>query len=108
MLNILLVQYDNTQQYITPRVMHFSDPRRACAGGLRYLSCVCVCLSVCVSVCYRSSANSARFYAQIINPTVQKLRREKGNMQMSVYLSRPVLAGFEYRACISRYLKAEH
>ena len=27
---------------------------------------------------------------------------------MSMYLSRPVLAGFEYRACISRYLKAEH
>ena len=24
------------------------------------------------------------------------------------HLSRPVLAGFEYRACISRYLKAKH
>ena len=22
------------------------NPRRACAGGLRYLSCVCVCMSV--------------------------------------------------------------
>ena len=43
-----------------------------------------------------------------INPTIQKLWHEKDNMQMSVYLSRPVLAGFEYRACISRYLKAEH
>ena len=43
-----------------------------------------------------------------INPTVQKLWHEKGNMQMSMYLSRTVLAGFEYRACISRYLKAEH
>ena len=24
------------------------NPRRACAGGLRYLSCVCVCVCVCV------------------------------------------------------------
>ena len=24
-----------------------ANPRRACAGGLRYLSCVCVCVSVC-------------------------------------------------------------
>ena len=26
------------------------NPRRACAGGLRYLSCLFVCLSVCLSV----------------------------------------------------------
>ena len=26
------------------------NPRRACAEGLRYLSCLCVCLSVCLSV----------------------------------------------------------
>ena len=25
------------------------NPRRACAGGLRYLSCMCVCLCVCLS-----------------------------------------------------------
>ena len=25
-------------------------------------------------------------------------------MQMSMYILRPVLAGFEYRACISRYM----
>ena len=34
--------------------MHFSafiNPRRACAGGLRYLSCLSVCLSVCLFVC---------------------------------------------------------
>ena len=43
-----------------------------------------------------------------INPSVQKLWREKANMQMSMYLSRLALAGFEYRACISRYLKAKH
>ena len=35
-----------------PRVLHFINPRRACAGGLLYLSCVSVsvCLYVCVSV----------------------------------------------------------
>ena len=38
----------------------FINPRRACAEGLLYLSCLCVC----VSVCYHSSANIARFYAQ--------------------------------------------
>ena len=27
------------------------NPRRTCAGGLRYLSCVCVCVCVCLSVC---------------------------------------------------------
>ena len=27
------------------------NPRCTCAGGLRYLSCVCVCVSVCLSVC---------------------------------------------------------
>ena len=32
--------------YTLPEVI---NPRRACAGGLRYLVCVCVC--VCVSVC---------------------------------------------------------
>ena len=84
--------------------------------------CVCVCICVCVSVCYHSSANIARFYALnkvcrgfarfLIrgfskNPSVQKLWREKGNMQMTMYLSRLVLAGFEYRACIRRYLKAK-
>ena len=38
--------------YIAPRVMHFSafsiNPRRTCAGGLWYLSCVCVCQCVCL------------------------------------------------------------
>ena len=52
-----------------PRVLHFSafiNPRRACAGGLRYLSClsVClfVCLSVCLSVCYHLIVDIVRFY----------------------------------------------
>ena len=36
------------------------------------------------------------------------LWREKANMQMSSYRSRPVLARFEYRAYISRYLQAAH
>ena len=35
---------------------------------------------------------------------VQKLWREKANMQLSSYRSRPVLARFEYRAYISRYI----
>ena len=38
------------------------NPRHACTGGLRYLSCVCVC--VCVSVCYHSSGNIGRFYTE--------------------------------------------
>ena len=38
------------------------NPQCACAGGLRYLSCVCVC--VCLSVCYHSSSNIGRFYAE--------------------------------------------
>ena len=42
----------------------FINPRRRCAGGLRYLSCVYVCLCVCVSVCYHSIGNICRFYAQ--------------------------------------------
>ena len=44
----------------------------------------------------------------LIKPSVQKLWFEKANMQMSIYSLRPVLARFECRACISRYLKAEH
>ena len=44
------------------------NPRRACAGGLRYLSCVSVCLSVCLfvclSVCYHSSGDLVRFNAR--------------------------------------------
>ena len=44
------------------------NPRRACAGGSWYLSCVtvcvCVCMYVCASVCvfYNSSVNIVRFY----------------------------------------------
>ena len=41
-------------------------------------------------------------------PSVGKLWREKANMQMSSYRSRPVLARFEYRAYISRYLQVAH
>ena len=37
-------------------------------------------------------------------PSVQKLWREKANMQMSSCRSRQVLARFEYRAYISRYI----
>ena len=43
-----------------------------------------------------------------INPSVQKLWREKANMQMSIYRSRPVSARFKYRAYINRYLQAAH
>ena len=89
-----------------------------------YCTCL-VCVSVCLSVTTPAptslvSTLKERYvgvYPRLfslfnlwisINPTVQKLWHEKGNMQISMYFSRPVLAGFEYRACISRYLKAEH
>ena len=41
-------------------------------------------------------------------PSDGKLWREKANMQMSSYCSRPVLARYEYRAYISTYLQAAH
>ena len=81
-----------------------------------------LCVCVCVSVFYHSIGNIRRFYAQnevrrglfarfltrgfSIKPSVQKLWREKANMQMSMYVLRPVLAAFEYCAC--RYLNAEN
>ena len=34
---------------ITFHVHEVINPRRACAGGLQYLSCVCVCVSVCLN-----------------------------------------------------------
>ena len=42
-------------------VVAIINPRRACAGGLRYLS---VCLFVCLqlSVCYHLVVNIVRFY----------------------------------------------
>ena len=45
----------NATETSTPVYLHVAEyklinPRRACAGGLRYLSCVSVCLSVCLSV----------------------------------------------------------
>ena len=71
---------------------------------------VCICLSVCVSVCYHSNANITYFYALnkvrrgvilgfsglsirgfLITPSVQKLWREKANMQISMYLPRPAV-----------------
>ena len=75
----------------------FINPRRACAGGLRYLSCLSVCLSVLFFI-----FNAWNFE----KPCVQKLRLEKANMHMSNYRSRRVLARFEYRAYSSRYLQA--
>ena len=91
-----------------------------------YSTCVCaVCLSVCLSVCTPApttlvSTLKMRYvgvYLRLflllmrgfsINPSVQKLWREKANMQMISYRSRPVLARFEYHAYISRYLQAAH
>ena len=83
---------------------------------------LCVCLSVCLSVTTLAATSLVstlkmryvgvylRFLACgfPINPSVQKLWREKANMHMSSYRSRPVLACFEYRAYISRYLQAAH
>ena len=75
-------------------------------------------MCVCVSVCYHSIGNIRRFYAEnevhrgfvlgfsrfltrgfSINPSVQKLWREKANMQMNMYV---VLAACKYGACMSR------
>ena len=72
--------------------MHFINPRRTCAGGLRYLSCVSVC--VCVSVTTLASTLfvsmfqvryvwlSFRLYSifKSIKP-VQKLWRDNNNTQ---------------------------
>ena len=47
------------------------NPRRACAGGLRYLVCVCVsvCLSVCLSVRHRESCHYVQRSVQPKVPT---------------------------------------
>ena len=96
------------------------NPRRACAGGLRYLSCVSVCTCVpvptlastsFVSTCqvryvrlsFRLFLISTGVFS--IEPSVQKLWRERANMQMSIV---PLFAHFEHHACISRYLKNKH
>ena len=44
--------------FIFALVPHIINPRRACAGGLRYLSC----LFVCLSVCYHLIVDIVRFY----------------------------------------------
>ena len=79
------------------------------AHAQRGLLCVslCVCLSVCVFVCYRSSSYSVRFSLQPTastalieargfskNPSVQKLWREKANMQISYSSPRAIFAHF--------------
>ena len=48
------------------------NPRRACAGGLRYLSCVCVCLSVDVVGPYFTSSSKleSKFIVSCILQTV--------------------------------------
>ena len=49
------------------------------------------------------------FTAWIFEKTFRwKVMARKANMQMGSYRSRPVLARFEYRAYISRYLQAAH
>ena len=67
------------------------NPRRACAGGLRYL----VCVSVCLSVRHRESCHYAQLSIQPKVPRasvqsgiwrflfVQKLWREKANKLIS-------------------------
>ena len=72
------------------------NPRRACA--MVTVVVLCVYLSVCLSVCYRSSCFSVRLHLQPTilrgfsldfdswifgKPSVQKLWREKPNMQMN-------------------------
>ena len=79
------------------------NPRRACAGGLRYLSCVCVCVSVTILAStsfvftfqVRYIQLSFRLYS-IFNSWIfdktfrsQKLWHEKANMQINICLLRP-------------------
>ena len=60
-----------------------ANPRRACAGGLRYLSC----LSVCLSVCYHLIVDIVRFYGLTKVRTVlfsfvmRGFSREKNSVQ---------------------------
>ena len=89
------------------------------------LVCVCVCVFVCLLPLSRQHRSFLRskygMYGTRLGfpsfltcgfskkkTSVQKLWREKANMQMSSYRSRPVLARFEYRTYISRYLQAAH
>ena len=80
---------------------------------------LCVCLCVCLSVTTLSATSvistlkmryggvCLRFLTHgfSINPSVQKLWPIANKL---MYIPRPVLAAFKYRACMSRYLKAEH
>ena len=88
------------------------NPRHACAGRLRYLSCVlCVCVYMSVSVCLTTLASTSFVstfqvrYVRLsfrlflifnswisIKPSVQKLWCEKAYMLMSICLLRPPLA----------------
>ena len=71
-LHILYMYMCNYNMYNMYRYCNIDsaliDPRRACTGGLRYLSCVCVYMYVHVyvgvSVCYHSSGNIDCFYAE--------------------------------------------
>ena len=80
------------------------NPRYACAGVLRYLSWMCVCLSV-TTLAATSVVCTLLTCGFSIKPSVLKLWGEKANMQISIYSLQRVLGHFEYRACISRYLK---
>ena len=88
------------------------NPRRACAARVTVLA-----LCVCVSVCYRSSSYSVRFNLQPTalfwieargfskKPSVQKLWREKANMQMSSNSQRAVFTQLRGPTKHSSYVK---
>ena len=58
------------------------NPRRACAGGLRYLVCVCVCLCVCLCVRHHESCHYAQ---QSVQPKVPTASAQSGiNMAFSL------------------------
>ena len=69
----------------------FINPLRACAGGLQYLSCVSVRLSITMPAAtslvftqkVRYVGLNYRFKIHGLLPSLQKLWREKANMQMS-------------------------
>ena len=100
------------------KIFHLLNPRRTCAGGLRYLSCVCVCLCVCApapttlvsTLKMRYVGVYLRlfllFYVWIFDKSfLSKVMARKSQYANEQLPLRPVLACFEYRAYISRYLR---